>query len=144
MKILGRNLTILYRVDNAWKAVAYATTCELDINADLLEVGSVTPDAWKRYKRKKIGWTLTAGHLASDASQPIDLETVLVNGTAVKVFVTTVLDHPLPGDSYTPTTGYQRQGDALVNRFTVTARNRDYVTGSVSMRGSGPLSRTLI
>lgn len=144
MKIQGRNLVILYRVNDTWKAVAYATVCELDISADMLRVGSIEPGPWKEYRRDKIGWTLTAGHLMSDTAQDVDLETILVNGTKIKIFVTTVQDHPLPGDSYIPKAGYQRQGDAYVNRFTVTSRNRDYVTGSVSMQGTGPLDRTLI
>ena len=45
-KIKGQDLVVMFRdeTDHSWKAVAYATDCELDINVSMLETGSQDMD----------------------------------------------------------------------------------------------------
>ena len=79
-KIKGQNLVVLFRgADYQWKALAYATTCELDLNRDMQQVGSASSGNWKHYKPKEMGWTVTSAHLLSDAEQPVDIDKLLVN-----------------------------------------------------------------
>lgn len=151
-KIKGQNLVVLFRgADYQWKALAYATTCELDLNRDMQQVGSASSGNWKHYKPKEMGWTVTSAHLLSDAEQPVDIDKLLVEGTEVQITFTMVKDHPLPQPDppqynpdfrfYGPPYGYPftRTGMALVRRHTVTARNKTFVTSSIELLGNGPL-----
>ena len=47
-KIKGQDLVVMFRdeTDRSWKAVAYATDCELDINVSMLETGSQDSGKW--------------------------------------------------------------------------------------------------
>ena len=39
MKLRGNDMTLMVQRDGQWRAIAYATTCEMDINVELVEVG---------------------------------------------------------------------------------------------------------
>ncbi len=152
-KIKGQNLVVLFydSATSSWKALAYATQCELDINRSMLEVGSADSGKWQHFKPKKMGWRITCAHLLSDVEQPVDIDEVLTNGTKVKVTFTCVEDHPLPKSDppeykpdfrfFGPPYGYAytRTGEAFVARHTVTARHRTYVSSSIELTGTGPL-----
>lgn len=150
-KIKGQDLVVMFRIGGQWKAIAYATDCELDISRSMLEVGSQNSGDYQEYKPKKIGWRITSAHLLSDVEQDVDVDALLVAGTQVQVTFSTVLPHPEPKadpPQYQP--GYRflgppygyaycRTGMAYVSRHTVTARHRTYVTSSIELQGTGPL-----
>ena len=152
-KIKGQNLVVLFQdaVTLEWKALAYATQCELDVNRTMLEVGSATSGNWQHFKPKKMGWRITAAHLLSDVDQPVDVDQLLSEGTKVKITFTCVADHPMPKSDppqyepeyrfFGPPYGYAytRTGEAYVSRHTVTARHRTYVSSSIELTGTGPL-----
>lgn len=142
-KIKGQDLVVLFKDNNSWKAVAYATDCELDINVSMLEVGSPMSGIFEEYKPKRIGWRITSAHLMSDVAQPVDFHSLITNRTKVKVTFTVIDPHPNPSTDppqYTPLTGgFARTGEAYIARNTITARHRTYVTSSVELRGTGPL-----
>jgi len=155
-KIKGQNLVVLFQgSDLQWKALAYATQCELDLQREMKAVGSATSGNWKHYKPKQMAWRITCAHLLSDVDQPVDIDELLVSGAKVKVTFTCVEDHPLPKSDppeykpeyrfFGPPYGfaYTRTGDALVSRHTVTARHRTYVSSSIELTGTGPLVKGL-
>ena len=155
-KIKGQNLVVLFQgSDMQWKALAYATQCELDINRAMLEVGSADSGNWQHFKPKKMGWRITCAHLLSDVEQPVDIDELLAEGTKVKITFTCVKDHPMPKNDppeyepdfrfFGPPYGYAytRTGDAFVARHTVTARHRTYVSSSIALTGTGPLFKGL-
>lgn len=50
-KIKGNDLILFIRKEEEYKALAYSTTCEIDIQADTIEIGS--PDTGNGRKRKR-------------------------------------------------------------------------------------------
>ena len=150
-KIKGQDLVVMFRINHEWKAVAYATDCELDITRSMLEVGSQDSGKYEEFKPKKISWRITSAHLLSDINQPVDIDDLLTEGTKVEVTFSTVLPHPDPQSDppqYEPGYrflgppygyAYTRTGTAYVERHTVTARHRTFVTSSIELRGTGQL-----
>lgn len=152
-KIKGQDLVVLFRVGNAWKAVAFATDCELDTSVSMLETGSKTSGKWAEFKPKKATWRLTSAHLLSDVVQDVDFDSYISSGSQVRVIFTVVDSHPDPSTDppvYSPKMRtvssyvYGRSGYAYVQRHTVTARHRTFVTHSVELCGTGPLSSTVV
>lgn len=152
-KIKGQDLVVMFRdeTDQSWKAVAYATDCELDINVSMLETGSQDSGKWAEQKPKKVSWRVTSAHLLSDVEQPVDFDALIAAGTKVQICFSCVAPHPEPKDDppqyepqyrfFGPPYGYAytRTGYAYISRHTVTARHRTYVTSSIELAGTGPL-----
>lgn len=149
-KVKGQNIAVLIK-DTTWKAVAFATVCEVDESASVIDVGSATSGKWRHVKPKRKSWQVTSGHLLSNAQAAVDLESIFANETRILVAFCEVIDHPAvmaEPPVYTPDTtnanAFKRCGYCYITRLTVTARNRDYATLSVTFTGDGPLSTTLL
>ena len=151
-RIKGQNLVVLFRSPSGgeWKAVAFATDCELDVNVSMLEKGSQEHGYEKEFTPGEASWRITASHLLSSATQPVDLDTLLMNRTQMQVTFTCVAGHDDPMSDppqYQPEFrmrapygyAYTRTGLAYVSRHTVTARDRNYVTSSIELTGTGAL-----
>lgn len=144
-KIKGQDLVVLFYDETSlsWKAVAFATDCELDENVTMLETGSQDSGNYAEFKPKKIYWRVTSAHLMSDVTQPVDFHTLIKNRTKFKITFTQIASHPDPSTEppqYTPLSGgFARTGYAFVQRNTITARHRTFVTSSVELQGTGPL-----
>ena len=52
-KVRANDLIVMYRVSGIWKAIAFATSCEIDISADVVKIGSPDKGKWKNYKKQK-------------------------------------------------------------------------------------------
>ena len=143
VKLRGDDVILFFEVGGKWRTLAYGTTCEIDIAADTMEVGSALSGRWKSYKKRRIGWTISSGHLMADAANEVDALALVEAGTPINVNFGTVAHHALPMDAadYVPDARLQLQGAALVERVTITARRGDYVTLSVTLRGTGKLKR---
>ena len=143
MKLRGDDVILFFESGGRWRTLAYGTTCEIDVSADTMEVGSALSGRWKSYKKRRIGWTLSSGHLMADAANEVDVLALVEAATHINVNFATVAHHALPVDAadYEPDERLQLQGAALVERVTITARRGDYVTLSVSLRGTGKLKR---
>jgi predicted secreted protein len=143
MKLRGDDVILFFEVGGKWRTLAYGTTCEIDIAADTEEGGSALSGRWKSYKKRRIGGTISSGHLMADAANEVDALALVEAGTPINVNFATVAHHALPVDAadYVPDERLQLQGAALVERVTITARRGDYVTMSVSLRGVGKLTK---
>lgn len=142
-KIKGKDITVMVaRNGRDYKALAYSTSCELDVNVSYLKAGNPTDGRWPKNKPKYYSWQVSVGRLLSDLGD--DLFAELCIGKEIALLFTTVEDHPQPQEgipSYVPTTSMQLQGQAIITRLTITANNRDYATASVTFVGSGELKK---
>ena len=149
-KIKGQDLVVMFHDGESWKAVAFATDCELDINITMQEKGQEVSGRWKELEPKEISWKVTSSHLLSDVSQPVDFSQLIADGTKMKICFSCVAPHLNPKNdppeyepyySLFPQPGYvyTRTGDVYVARHTVSSRNRAYVTSFVEMIGTGKL-----
>lgn len=142
MKLKGNDLIVFFEKDGAWKALAYATTCEVDIQAETIAVGSPDTGRWAKWKKRRKSWSVSSGHLLSDEAQPVDVLGKLKEDEAVRILIGSVEPHKqsMNAGDYMPDGKFMLQGNALVTRMTVTGRTRDFVTMSMQMKGNGELA----
>lgn len=142
-KIKANDLIVMYEVDAAWKAIAFATSCEIDISADTIETSSPDTGKWKTFKKRKKGWRISTAHLMGNVVKTPDLFTLLESEEPIRVCLTTVEAHPgiIQHTEYVQSGHYQLTGSALVVRMTETARKGDMVTLSAELQGTGPLEQ---
>lgn len=143
MKLRGNDLIVMYEVDGKWKAIAYATTCEIDISADTIETSSPDTGRWKTYKKRKKGWRISTAHLMANVRKTPDLFLLLDRDEPMRVCLTAVEAHPdiIKHTEYKQSGHYQLTGSALVVRHTVTARKGDMVAVSAELLGNGGLEQ---
>lgn len=148
-KILGQDVVVLIK-DGSWKAVAFMTVCELDESVSVIEVGSAVSGKHRHVKPKKHSWQVTSGYLVSDAAQAVNLEQLMEDDTRIQIAFCQVPPHPdrqTEPPVYTPDylndNAVKRSGFCYITRHTVTARNEDFVTQSVTFTGDGKLYHDL-
>lgn len=141
MKLRGNDLIVFFEQDGEWKTLAYGTTCEIDITADTMTVGSPYTGRWEKKKKRRKSWRVSCGHLLSDAVQDINFFNLLTGDDPVLVNVASVLPHTTPifPSEYTLDRRISIKGYALVTRVTITGRRGDFCTLSMELSGSGEL-----
>lgn len=139
-KIRGNDLLVFFEESGEWKTLAYATTCDVDITAEIMRVGSPDTGKWAKKKKKRLDWTVSSGHLLSDVIQSVDAFKKLVGDNTVRVLVGSVGEHKtaMSPDDYKPDGRYFLEGEALVTRLTIGANRGDMCTLSMSLEGTGP------
>ena len=145
MKVKANNFTIFWE----GKAIAYATTAELDVNADTYEVGSATSGDWRTYKKGRKGWTVSAGHLL-DMRAPRDLGPnyrspfgMLLSDREVSIMFTDIEEHgQVPAADFRISGHVVYSGRVLVRRFTVSSVKGQWVTCQFEAVGCGELVET--
>lgn len=141
MKVNGNDLIVFFEVAGVWKTLAYATSCELDIQAETINVGSPDTGRWTRRKKRRLSWSGSSAHLMSDVMHEANWFSLLESSKTVKICFSTVEAHKLPIKYYE----YARDGkvtitgDALINRVTLTGKQGSKTTLSVSFVGDGKL-----
>lgn len=142
-KIRANDLIVMYRVNETWKSIAFATSCEIDISVDTIETSSPITGRWKTYKKRKKGWRISTAHLKGNVKKTPDLFELLESDDPIQVCLTTVEAHPdiIKHTEYKPDGRYMLKGEGLVVRYTESARKGDMVTVSAEIQGSGPLEQ---
>lgn len=142
-KIRANDLIVMYMIGGAWKAVAFQTSCEIDISADTIETSSPTTGKWKTYKKRKRGWRISTASLKGNVKKTPDLIELLDSDAPVRVCFTTVEAHPgiIKETEYRKDGRYELTGEALVVRATESARKGDMVTLSAELQGTGPIEQ---
>lgn len=143
-KIKGSDIIVMMLVGGDWKVAAYGTTCEIDVNASTIQVSNPSSGKWPRNKVKGYSWQVTCGTLISDAGDGLDIFDMLKDGVEVLVTFTSVDSHVLPVSSiapYVPNTKFRLEGNALVTRYTASAKRGDHATASATFLGSGELNK---
>ena len=142
-KVRANDLIVMYRVSGIWKAIAFATSCEIDISADMIETSSAVTGKWKTFVKKEKGWRISTAHLKGNVKKSPDLFELLESDDPIQVCLSTVEAHPgiISHTEYKQDGRYQLTGSALVVRLTETARKGDMVTMSVELQGTGSLQQ---
>ena len=137
-KIRANDLIVMYKVNGLWKAIAFATSCEIDISADTIEISSPDTGRWKKYKKRKKGWRISTAYLKGNVRKTPDLIEMLNSDDPVQVCFTTVEPHPdiIKHTEYKQDGRYMLTGEALVVRVTESARKGDMVTISAELQGN--------
>lgn len=142
-KIKANDLIVMYKVNGRWKAIAFATSCEIDISADTIETSSPYTGSWKTFKKRKKGWKISTAHLMGNVKNKPDFFELLESNDLIQVCFTTVEAHKeiIDYTGYKQSGHYQLTGSALVVRLTETARKGDMVTLSAELLGSGKIEQ---
>lgn len=142
-KIKANDLVVMYKINGEWRAVAFGTSCEIDITADTIETSSPDTGRWKTYKKRKRTWRINTAHLKGDLKKTPDLLEMLDSDDTIRVCLTTVEAHPdmIGPKEYRKDGRYELTGEALVTRYTETARKGDMVTMSAELQGNGALEQ---
>lgn len=140
-KIKGNDLILFIRKEEEYKALAYSTTCEIDIQADTIEVGSPDTGQWTKKKKKRKNWRASSGYLISDSVDAIDVFKTLVGNESISLMIGTVEPHALSvsADEYVTDERLTIKGDGMITRMTITGKRGDFVTMSIDIEGSGAL-----
>lgn len=140
-KIKGNDLILFIRKEEEYKALAYSTTCEIDIQADTIEVGSPDTGQWTKKKKKRKNWRASSGYLISDSVDVIDVFKTLVGNESISLMIGTVEPHALSvsADEYVTDERLTIKGDGIITRMTITGKRGDFVTMSIDIEGSGAL-----
>lgn len=143
MKLRGNNLIVFFDVGGVWKTLAYATTCEIDINAQTIETSSPDTGKWVTRKKRKRDWQLSSGHLLFATEQEVDFFDLLESDQTIKLCFATVEKHPgiIDCDNYKKDGRFELVGDAYVTRLTITGRKGDMITSSATFQGNGKLEQ---
>lgn len=133
---------VLCHTQGEWRARAYSTTCEIDVSASSYQVTNPTSARYPKTKTKHITWVVTCNNLLSDKSD--DLYNYLKSGEEIDLLFTTIApsglmqtDPPL----YQHDERYYLTGKVVVTRYRVVAQHRDYARSTVTLTGSGELTR---
>ena len=140
-KIRGNDLILFIRKEGEYKALAYSTTCEIDIQAGTIEVGSPDTGQWTRKKKKRKSWRASSGYLISDSVDVTDVFKTLVENESVSLMIGTVESHALSviADEYVADGRLTMKGDGIITRLTITGKRGDFVTMSIDIEGVGAL-----
>ena len=119
-KIKGNDLILFIQKDGKYKAYAYSTTCEIDIQADTIEVGSPDTGQWVRKKKRKISWRVSSGYLMSDGSASMEIFKTLIDKSPIMITLGSVRSHTdvVNADEYENDGRLTMQGEGLLTRMT--------------------------
>lgn len=142
-KIKANDLIVMFKVSDVWKAIAFGTSCEIDISAETIETSGKMSGKWKTFKKRKRSWKISTAYLKGNVRKTPDLIEMLNSDNSVQVCFTTVEAHPniIKHKEYKQDGRYILTGEALVVRVTETARKGDMVTISAELQGNGPLEQ---
>lgn len=140
-KIKGNDLILFIQKEGEYKALAYSTTCEIDIQAGTIEIGSPDTGQWTKKKKKRKTWRVSSGHLISDSENVIDIFNMLVGTEEVSIMIGTVAPHALSmnADDYVTDERLTMKGRGLITRMTTTGKKGDFVTMSIEIEGCSVL-----
>lgn len=137
MKLRGNDMMVLAYVGGEYRAIAYATACDIDMQAKMVETGSPLTGAWKRLRKRGVSWLGTTAHLMADARQEVDIMELVREGRSVMVAFGCVTRK---GGQTELTDKMRLTGQAYISRANVTARRGDVVTMSATLTGAGTLA----
>ena len=103
---------------------AMAKSCDLEIQADMVEISSPNAGGWKAYMKDKKSWTVRLNHLVGAIKTNADMvgQTIVVQ----------VFRRGLGSDGVS--------GQAIIEQWKVTATRGNLAQGSFVLRGTGALA----
>jgi hypothetical protein len=136
-RIKGREVMIFMGSSHATtQAIGGSVSCEIEISSSSIEVSSPDSSQWLDYIAGRKGWRMTLGKLL--------ILPDFYDGQMVGSKVTVQFAY-----SYNPKEGMEAserfaahyyEGQALITRWGMSAKNGDYASGSFEFQGCGPLT----
>jgi TP901-1 family phage major tail protein len=141
--IRGTDLMLFVKgTGSTYESIAFATSCQLSVNATTLETSSKDSGKWTSKQASKLNWTVTTDNLYSTlefskllikmiARQELDAHfTVATNADS---------DSGMPSGGWTPAT-YGQKGKVVITSLTANAPDNENATFSVTLEGTGQLA----
>ena len=135
--ILGSDLMLF----KDGKAIACATSCKLDIQANTLETSSKDNGRWTSKQGGKLSWSATSDNLLV-MSEYKSLVDAMIAREAVQLefdVVSKANDDGVPTEGWTFDANNGYKGNAIITSISLTASDGDNATYSVSFEGTGAL-----
>ena len=121
--VLGRNIYIYAGTSGTTPIIAGARSCTISSKCDLIEKASATNQTSKEFIAGRTEWEISISHLVMAGSE---FEGMLKNGTTVSISV--VINN------------VRKTGTAIVNSDDIGGAVGNIATGSIHLKGSGPLT----
>ena len=140
MKLKGNDLIIFAVVNGVKKALAYSTTCEITLTLELVPISSEQTGKWKGYTARKKDWSVRADAILSDVMQEFEVSAFLESG--VNIYIGSVEAHPnqIGVNEYIPDGKISLNGNALVQRYSISAQKSGKVACALELVGNGELT----
>lgn len=136
MKLQGNDMTVMVYADGVYQSIAYARTCELDIESRMVEVGCALTGKWRRLKKRGLQWTSSTMYLMAEAEQSADILRMAREKARVAVVFGTI---ERVDDGMVLNNKVKISGEALLTSARVTAQRGDVVTMAAELVGQGRL-----
>ena len=125
------------------KALGAATSCKLAISANSLETSSKDSGKWTSKQAAKLSWNCSSENLfiMEDYAKLVD---TMIERTPITIHFSTVSN--ADSDNGVPEGGWSKEsngytGKAIITSIDATANDGDNATYSVSLEGSGALTK---
>ena len=121
--VLGKDIHIYAGTTGTSPLIAGARSCTISSKCDLMETASATNQTSKEFIAGRTEWDVAISHLVMAGSE---FEGMLKNGTTVSISV--VINN------------VRKTGTAIVNSDDIGGAVGNIATGSIHLKGSGPLT----
>ena len=121
--VLGKDIHIYAGTTGTSPLIAGSRSCTISSKCDLMETASATNQTSKEFIAGRTEWDVAISHLVMAGSE---FEGMLKNGTTVSISV--VINN------------VRKTGTAIVNSDDIGGAVGNIATGSIHLKGSGPLT----
>lgn len=122
--------------------VAYAKTCELDVQMEMVETSNPSSGAAKAFRPRRYGWTVNvSGLVAANMNNTDDLLDNLKDGTECYIVIGKVT---WSGSTPTKVVGQSYGGGAFISGLRQSGTHNEKATFSAQLQGNGTLDKTTV
>ena len=121
--ILGRNIFIYAGDSGTTPVIAAAKSCTISEKCDLMEVASASNQTSKQFMAGRTEWEISISHLIVSSNE---YQGMLKVGTSLTISV--VIN------------GVRKTGTAICNQADIGGAVGNLATGSIHLKGTGPLT----
>ena len=141
MKLKGKDIILFVLHEGVWRALAYSTSCDIDVNLQYKTISSPDTGKWVRRRLIGINWSGNSAHLVSKSKNENELFDLWNLSKPITIKIGSVEAHPgiVDAAQYKMDGKLGFTGKAIINNLTITGRKGDMVTSSISFNGCGEL-----
>lgn len=125
-----------------YNTIAFATSCQLTVNAASLETSSKDSGKWTSKQASKLSWSMTSDNLFT-VEEFSKIFNKLVERTPIEVVFTLCTnadsDTGMPSEGWTPDTENGYKGTAIITALSANAADNENATFNVSLEGCSAL-----
>lgn len=141
--IKGTDLMLFVKgTGTTYQTIAFATSCQLTVNAASLETSSKDSGKWTSKQASKLSWSMTSDNLFTVEEFSVIFDK-LVARTPIEVVFTLCTnadsDAGKPADGWTPDTENGYKGTAIITALSANAADNENATFNISLEGCSVL-----